>query len=83
VPHGYRRSPCRAAACFSCLEPSSRASDCRSTSWFTWTSPEQGWELPAFDRYDDEVDPVALADAVVLADHADRPALVLAGRFLS
>jgi alkanesulfonate monooxygenase SsuD/methylene tetrahydromethanopterin reductase-like flavin-dependent oxidoreductase (luciferase family) len=28
-----------------------------------------------------EVDPVALADAVVLADHADRPALVLAGRF--
>ena len=47
------------------------------------TSPEQGWELPAFDRYDDEVDPVALADAVVLADHADRPALLLAGRFLS
>ena len=46
-------------------------------------SPEQAWELPAFDRYDDEVDPVSLADAVVLADHADRPALVLAGRFLS
>ncbi len=42
---------------------------------------EQTWELPAFDRYDDEVDPVALADAVVLADHADRPALVLQGRF--
>lgn len=38
------------------------------------------WELPAYDRYDDEVDPAALADAVVLADHPDRPALVLAGR---
>ena len=45
------------------------------------TPPEQAWELPAFDRYDDEVDPVALADAVVLADHPDRPALVLSGRF--
>jgi hypothetical protein len=45
------------------------------------TPAEQAWELPAFDRYDDEVDPAALADAVVLADHLDRPALVLAGRF--
>ena len=45
------------------------------------TPPEQAWELPAFDRYDDEVDPAALADAVVLADHPDRPALVLGGRF--
>lgn len=44
---------------------------------------EQAWELPAFDRYDEEVDPVALADAVVLADHPDRPALVLAGRLRS
>jgi hypothetical protein len=44
------------------------------------TPSEQAWELPAFDRYDDEVDPVALADAVVLADHPDRPALVLGGR---
>jgi hypothetical protein len=42
---------------------------------------DRAWELPAFDRYDDEVDPAALADAVVLADHADRPALVLAGRW--
>lgn len=41
---------------------------------------DRAWELPAFDRYDDEVDPVALADAVVLADHPDRPALVLSGR---
>jgi hypothetical protein len=45
------------------------------------TPSQQAWELPAFDRYDEEVDPVALADAVVLADHPDRPALVLGGRF--
>jgi hypothetical protein len=45
------------------------------------TAPQQAWELPAFDRYDDEVDPMSLADAVVLADHPDRPALVLGGRF--
>ncbi|WP_245159739.1 uridine kinase [Blastococcus sp. CT_GayMR19] len=42
---------------------------------------DQAWVLPAYDRYDDEVDPAALADAVVLADHPDRPALVLSGRF--
>jgi hypothetical protein len=42
---------------------------------------DRAWELPAFDRYDDEVDPTALADAVVLADHPDRPALVLQGRW--
>ena len=47
------------------------------------TPAEQAWELPAFDRYDDEVDPAALADVVVLADHPDRPALVLQGRFAS
>ena len=47
------------------------------------TPAEQAWELPAFDRYDDEVDPAALADAVVLADHPDRPALLLGGRFVS
>ncbi|WP_347057815.1 uridine kinase [Blastococcus sp. HT6-30] len=44
------------------------------------TPPAEAWALPAYDRYDDEVDPAALADAVVLADHADRPALVLGGR---
>ena len=44
------------------------------------TPPDQAWALPAYDRYDDEVDPAALADAVVLADHPDRPALVLGGR---
>ena len=42
---------------------------------------DQAWVLPAYDRYDDEVDPASLADAVVLADHPDRPALVLSGRF--
>jgi hypothetical protein len=47
------------------------------------TPADQQWALPAFDRYDDEVDPAALADAVVLADHPDRPALVLQGRYLS
>jgi hypothetical protein len=41
---------------------------------------DRAWELPAFDRYDEEVDPTTLADAVVLADHPDRPALLLAGR---
>ncbi len=45
------------------------------------TPDELAWELPAYDRYDDEVDPTGLADAVVLADHADRPALVLQGRW--
>lgn len=42
--------------------------------------PGREWELPAYDRYDDEVDPAGVADAVVLADHPDRPALVLGGR---
>lgn len=41
------------------------------------TPADEAWALPAFDRYDDEVDPAGLADAVVLADHPDRPALVL------
>ncbi|WP_245158966.1 uridine kinase [Blastococcus sp. TF02A-35] len=45
------------------------------------TPPEEQWALPAFDRYDDEVDPAALADAVVLADHPEKPALVLGGRW--
>ncbi len=42
---------------------------------------EQAWELPVFDRYDDEVDPVSLADAVVLADRPEHPALVLQNRW--
>ncbi len=45
------------------------------------TPPDRAWELPAYDRYDAEVAPADLADAVVLADSPDRPALVLAGRF--
>ncbi len=42
---------------------------------------DRAWELAAFERYDEEVDPVALADAVVLADRPEHPALVLQGRF--
>jgi hypothetical protein len=45
------------------------------------TPADEQWALPAFDRYDDEVDPAALADAVVLADHPEKPALVLGGRW--
>ena len=45
------------------------------------TPGDRAWELPAFDRYDDEVDPVSLADAVVLTDSPDHPALVLQGRW--
>jgi hypothetical protein len=44
------------------------------------TPADDAWQLPALDRYDDEVDPAAHADAVVFADHPDRPALVLQGR---
>nr|WP_246324050.1 uridine kinase [Petropleomorpha daqingensis] len=44
------------------------------------TPDGDAWELPAFDRYDAEVDPAALADAVVLADHPEKPALIVAGR---
>lgn len=43
------------------------------------TRADLAWELPAFDRYDEEVSPADLADAVVLADSPDRPALVLQG----
>ncbi len=39
------------------------------------TPPERAWTLPAYARYADEVDPVAVADLVVRADHPDRPAL--------
>jgi len=35
---------------------------------------QEEWTLPAFARYDDEVDPMANADVTVRADHADRPA---------
>ena len=39
------------------------------------TPDARAWTLPAFDRYVEEVDPVAVADLVVRADHPDRPAL--------
>lgn len=41
------------------------------------TAPEQQWTLPAFARYDDEVDPGGLADVVVRLDDPRRPAVVL------
>jgi len=40
------------------------------------TPPEQRWTLPAFDRYDREVTPWAVADVVVRADDPARPAVV-------
>ncbi len=42
------------------------------------TPAEQAWTLPAFDRYDAEVDPARLADAVVRWDDPLRPAVSFA-----
>lgn len=40
------------------------------------TLPEdEHWTLPAYARYEDERDPAATADLLVLADHPDRPAV--------
>lgn len=39
------------------------------------TDPELAWTLPAFDRYDDEVQPVTYADAVVRIDDPHHPAV--------
>ncbi len=41
------------------------------------TRAEDGWMLPAFERYRQDVDPEAVADVVVRADDPARPALVL------
>jgi hypothetical protein len=48
-----------------------------------WLSPgalrrkvEDHWTLPAYARYEREVDPTHAADLVVRVDHPDRPALV-------
>jgi hypothetical protein len=41
------------------------------------TAAEQRWTLPAYARYDAEVDPAAFADVVVRLDDPRRPALVL------
>lgn len=38
------------------------------------TPPERAWTLPAFDRYDAEVGPVATADVVIRYDDPDHPA---------
>ncbi|GAA2359213.1 uridine kinase [Saccharopolyspora halophila] len=40
------------------------------------TPDEQHWALPAFKRYEEEVNPLALADLVVRTDHQDRPAII-------
>jgi hypothetical protein len=39
------------------------------------TPDDEAWTLPAYDRYAAEVDPEAVADLVVRADHPERPAL--------
>lgn len=40
------------------------------------TDPNWRWTLPAFARYDREVDPAGFADIVARVDHPDRPGLV-------
>lgn len=40
------------------------------------TAPDQHWTLPAYTRYQDEVDPAGTADVVVRYDDAAHPALV-------
>jgi hypothetical protein len=40
------------------------------------TAPDNRWTLPAYARYTSEVSPASEADAVVLWDHPERPALV-------
>jgi len=40
------------------------------------TDPELQWTLPAFDRYDHEVDPAAIADLVIRYDDPRHPALL-------
>ena len=39
------------------------------------TPADQGWTLPAFERYDAEVAPVELADVVVKVDDLRHPAV--------
>jgi hypothetical protein len=40
------------------------------------TPTDEAWTLPAYQRYDDEVDPVSLADVVVRLEDPRRPAVV-------
>ena len=44
------------------------------------TPAELQWTLPAFDRYDLEVDPAGTADVVIRYDDPRRPALLVRGR---
>ena len=41
------------------------------------TAEDRQWTLPAFDRYDLEVDPAGTADVVIRYDDARRPALLV------
>ena len=41
------------------------------------SEPDWAWTLPAFDRYDADVDPAALADVVVRWDDPHRPAILV------
>jgi hypothetical protein len=41
------------------------------------TPEEDAWTLPAFDRYDAEVGPVALADIVIKLDDPGHPAVLM------
>lgn len=41
------------------------------------TPDDEAWTLPAYARYAAEVDPEAVADLVVRADHPERPALAM------
>ena len=40
------------------------------------TPPDVAWTLPAYQRYDEEVDPVSLADVAVRLEDTRRPAVV-------
>jgi hypothetical protein len=41
------------------------------------TPADDSWTLPAFERYEDEVDPGAIADVVVRADDPRHPAVIV------
>lgn len=41
------------------------------------TPPDQVWTLPAYDRYEEEVDPAGVADVVICSDDPRRPAVVV------
>ena len=40
------------------------------------TPPDEAWTLPAYERYEDEVDPIGVADVAVRMDDPRHPALV-------